>query len=521
MPNERISLRKIKEVLRLHTECRLAGRAIARSLSIAPATVYDYLGRARLANLTWPLPPELDDDGLERLLFPPQAELPTDRAMPDWSYVHQELRRPGVTLLLLWEEYKARHPEDGYQYSRFCDLYREWAHKVDVTMRQHHRAGEKLFVDYAGDRLFVTDRETGQVCPVQLFVAVLGASNYTYAEAHWTQSALDWAGAHMRAFKFFGGVPALLVPDNLKAGVSRACRYEPDLNPTYYEMARHYGTAIVPARVRKPRDKAKAEAGVLLVQRWIVAVLRNRTFHSLNELNTAIRELLDRLNSRPFKKLEGSRLSLFETLEKPALLPLPERRYELATWRKARVNIDYHVELDRHYYSVPYTLARQEVELRITRTIVEVLHRSKRVASHLRSYEAGKHTTLPEHMPAAHQKFLEWTPERLSAWAAKKGEHVERMADAIMEARDHPAQGFRACLGLLRLEKVYGADRLDAACRRALYFGSVGYKVVERILKAGQDERQLPPRAETTEIPSLAHDNVRGAAYYAQEAPHA
>lgn len=520
MPHERISMRKIKEALRLHAESRLSGRAIARSMAIGPATVFDYLARARLANLTWPLPAEFDDASLERLLFPPQGAAPTEHVQPDWGYVHQELRRPGVTLLLLWEEYKARHAEGGYQYSRFCDLYRTWARKVDVTMRQNHRAGEKLFVDYAGDTLGVTDPTTGEIRRAQIFVAVLGASNYTYAEATWTQGTLDWLGSHIRAFSFMGCVPEMLVPDNLKAGVTRPCRYDPDLNPAYYEMARHYGVAIVPARVRKPRDKAKAEVGVQVVQRWILATLRNRVFHSLAEVNAAIRGLLEHLNRRPFKKLDGSRQSIFETVERPALKPLPAQRYELADWRKARVGLDYHVELTRHYYSVPYTLARQEVELRFTPTTVEILHGGLRVASHARSFDRGRHTTLPEHMPKSHQKFLEWTPERITAWAAKKGGHVERMTQAIMEFRDHPVQGFRACLGLLRLEHIYGAERLDAACRRALHYQSVGYKSVERILKAELDKQPLP-EAPGQAPPWVDHENVRGPAFFSQEVTHA
>ena len=365
MPNERISMRKIKEVLRLHADCKLPGRVIARSLAIAPATVYDYLARARLANLTWPLPPDLDDQALERRLFPPQVGLPTERAQPDWNHVHQELRRPGVTLQLIWEEYKARHGDDGYQYSRFCDLYRGWTRRVDVTMRQQHRAGERVFVDYAGDTVPVVDAETGEVRRAQIFVAVLGASSYTFAEATWTQKTPDWIASHMRAFAFFGGVPEIVVPDNLKAGVTRADRFDPDIAPAYHEFARHYGTAVVPARARKPRDKAKAEAGVLLVERWILAVLRNQTFFSLVELNQAIRRLLERLNAKPFKKLPGSRLSAFEELEKPLLRPLPGQRYEVAELRKARVHsADYHVELLGHYYSVPYALVGKEVELR-------------------------------------------------------------------------------------------------------------------------------------------------------------
>ena len=515
MPNVRLSMRKTREVLRLHAECRLSGRAIARALNISPATVGDYLARAKLANLTWPLPEELDDERLERLLFPPQSELPAHRAVPEWPVIHAELRRPGVTLQLLWEEYKASHPKDGYQYSQFCARYREWAKAVDVTMRQQHVAGQKLFVDYAGDTLPVTDPHTGEVRRAQIFVAVLGASNYTYAEATWSQDIPDWIGAHVRAFEFFGGVPALVVPDNLKSGVIRPCRYDPDLNPAYQEMGRHYGTAVVPARVRKPRDKAKAEAGVLLVERWILAVLRNQRFFSLAELNQAIRRLLERLNERPFKKLDGSRKSLFESVEKPALMPLPATRHEVASWKKARVNVDYHVELAYHRYSVPFTLARQEVELRFTATTVEILHNSRRVASHPRSYERGRYTTLPEHMPPAHQKFLEWTPERITAWAAKKGGHVAEMTEAIMGHRDHPAQGYRACLGLLRLERKHGAERLDAACRRALHYGTYSYTSVERILKQGLEALPLPTPTEPS--PSPAHANVRGAGYYAQE----
>lgn len=514
-------MRKIKEVLRLHAECRLAGRAIARSLAIGPATVYDYLARARVANLTWPLPDGLDDSGLERLLFPPQVELPGDRAMPDWSHIHQDLRRPGVTLQLLWEEYKARCPEHGYQYSRFCDLYREWARCVDVTMRQQHRAGERLFVDYAGDTVAVIDPETGEVRRAQIFVAVLGASSYTYAEATWSQKVPDWIGSHLRTFAFIGGVPMLVVPDNLKAGVKRPDRYDPDIAAAYHEMARHYGTAIVPARVRKPRDKAKAEAGVLLVERWILAALRNQRFFSLVELNMAIRQLLERLNRKPFKKLPGSRLSVFEELEKPVLKPLPVQRYEVAEIRKARVHsADYHVELLGHYYSVPYTLVRQEVELRYTPTTVEVLYRGNRVASHARSYARGKHTTLPEHLAPAHQKYLEWTPERITSWAAKTGPHVAAMAEAIMASRDHPVQGFRACLGLQHLERPFGAERLDAACRRALHFRAVGYASVERILKAGLDTQPLPPRGADSP-PAPDHENVRGGAYYAADTHHA
>lgn len=517
MPNTRISMRKIKEVLRLHWECKQSGRAIARSLSVSPNTISDYLARARVANLKWPLPDDLDDEALERLLFPPPQEAGPTRTPPDWAYIHKELHRPGVTLQLLWEEYKTNQP-DGYQYSQFCEHYRRYSKHLDVSMRQTHKAGDKLFVDYAGPTVPVTDRHTGETFGAQIFVAVLGASNYTYAEATPSQELEFWIGAHVRALEFFGGVPMAIVPDNLKSGVTKACRYEPDLNPTYHDFSRHYGTAIIPARARKPKDKAKVEAGVLLVERWILAALRNRTFFSLAELNAEIQHLLTRLNDKPFKKLEGCRRSLFLSVEKSVLRPLPSTRYELAEWKKCRVGVDYHVEIARHYYSVPYQLAQQVVEVRVTASVVEILHRGKRVASHPRSREQGRHTTIPQHMPPDHQRYLEWTPERILSWARKKGPQVEQMATAIMDSRDHPVQGIRSCLGILRLEKAYGADRLNAACRRALHFGSRSYKSVEAILKNGLDGRPLP--VTTTAEPPLTHDNIRGAGYYTEENEH-
>lgn len=516
MPNERIHMRKIREVLRLHSDCQLPGRAIARSLALSPNTVSRYLSKIRVANLSWPLPDGMDDDTLERLLFPPQADLPPPetRPKPDWAYIHKELRRKGVTLQLLWEEHRAQNP-DGYQYSQFCELYRHWTKRIDPRMRQHHKAGEKLFVDFAGQTVPITEPATGEIRQAQIFVAVLGASNYTYAEACWSQDVPTWVALHVHAFEFFGGVPEIVVPDNLKSGVTRPNRYEPDINATFQNLARHYGTAIIPARVRKPRDKAKVEGGVLIVERWILAALRNQTFFTLPDLNAAIRTLLQRLNTRPFKKLDGNRESAFLALDKPALRTLPDARYEVDEWSRARVNIDYHIAIDRHYYSVPYTLVRQEVEIRTTQTTIEILHRGTRIASHPRSFKPGHHSTLPEHMPPNHLRFLEWTPERLVAWAQKKGPHAAQLVQAIMDSRDHPQQGFRAGLGILRLEKTYGTERLEAACRRALRFQAYSYKNVEAILKNGLDARPLPSTAENQD-PPLQHDNVRGAGYYTE-----
>jgi transposase len=375
-------MRKIYLVLRLFFEAGLSIRAVARSIKASPSTVGDYIRRAKAAGLGWPLPEGMDERALEAKLFPPPKATSIARPLPDWSTVHQELRRKGVTLALLWHEYKTEQPE-GLQYSWFCERYRAWSRHLDVVMRQEHRAGEKLFVDYAGHTVPVVNRETAELREAQVFVAVLGASNYTFAEATWTQSLPDWCASHVRALRFFGGATELVVPDNLRAAITQPHRYEPDANPTYQDLAEHYGMAILPARVRRPRDKSKVEVGVQLVERWILAALRHRVFFSLAELNTAISELLHRLNERPFNKLPGSRRSLFESLDQPALKPLPSDAYLYAEWKKVRVHIDYHVEVDRHYYSVPYTLVGKQLHARFSAATVEVFHRGVRVASHV------------------------------------------------------------------------------------------------------------------------------------------
>lgn len=513
MPTERLSMRKIQEVFRLKFVCGLSDRQIARSCSIARSTVGEYLRRFTAAGLSWPLPPGLDVGELERLLFPQSPVVAvSDRPVPLWAHIHQELRRKGVTLALLWEEYQSTHPQ-GYRYSWFCDLYRAWAGKIDLVMRQEHRAGEKLFVDYAGQTVPIVERFTGEILfYAQIFVAVMGASNYTYAEATRTQTLPDWVGAHVRAFAFLGGVPEIVVPDNLKSGVTKPCRYEPDINPTYHAMAAYYETVVIPARVKKPKDKAKVEAGVLLVERWILAALRNRTFTSLTELNEAIRRLLDRLNGRPFQKLPGSRRSMFETLDRPALRSLPAAPYVYEEWSRARVGIDYHVDVDGHFYSVPSSLVRKQVDIRITAGTVEVLFKSHRVASHARSFLKGKPTTLTEHMPSSHRRYAEWTPERIRCWAATVGPQTEAHVLAIMEHRTHPEQGFRAALGIMRLFKQYGTDRLEAACKRASKYRLYSYKGVANILKTGAD--RLDDRKSTPANPPIVHDNIRGPEYY-------
>lgn len=505
-------MRHVREVLRLKWACGLSDRKIAYSLQLSRPTVADYVRRAHTAGLSWPLSEALDDGALERLLFAKAAPMPlAKRPLPDWARVHQERQRKGVTLLLLWQEYKAETPE-GLQYSQFCEAYRQWAGTLDLVMRQPHRAGETLFVDYAGQTVPVVNALTGEVRPAAIFIAVLGASNYTFAEATWSQRLPDWISSHVRTFAALGGVPQIVVPDNLKAAVRRPHRYEPTLNRTYADLAQHYGVAIVPARPVRPRDKAKVEVGVQVVERWILARLRHQTFFSLAELNTAIAALLLHLNQRPFKKLPGSRQSLFASLDRPALRPLPDHPYEYAEWKLVRVNIDYHVEVDGHYYSVPYRLVTPQLDARLSAHVVELFSKGQRVASHPRSALKGRHSTITAHMPKAHQQYADWTPQRLVRWATTAGEATARVVETILTTRPHPQQGFRACLGLMRLGKHYGAARLEAACQRALRLGACSYKSLESILKHDLDQQPLPgpPPA----APVIAHSNIRGAQYY-------
>lgn len=506
-------MRHIREVLRLKFEHQLTNRQIARSCAIARSTVADYLGRAKAAGLSWPLPEEWDNGRLEAALFPDHRQGPSEgRPLPHFATVHEELRsRKHVTLQLLWEEYKQNYPE-GYQYSQFCERYRRWSKKLDLVLRQPHRAGEKLFVDWAGDKVPIVDPKSGEATAASIFVAVLGASNYTFAETSLKEDLPSWIGSHVRALNYLGGCPKVLVPDNTKTGVTHPCRYEPDLNPTYLEFAEHYGLAVIPTRPGKARDKAKAEAGVLLVERWILAALRKRTFFSLAEVNEAIGELLERLNHRPFRKLVGSRREWFEKLDRPLLDPLPENPFSFGEWKKATVHIDYHIELDYHYYSVPYRLVGQVLESRLTATTVEVFHQGRRVASHARSYVRGTATTLEEHRPPAHRRYLQWTPERFVQWAGKVGPATAAVVEKILNSRRYPEQSFRSCLGVISLGKSFGEARLEAACSRALRLEACSYKSIKSILKTGLDREGDPEPLPTR--PPLVHANVRGPEYF-------
>ncbi|MBW1895168.1 MAG: IS21 family transposase [Deltaproteobacteria bacterium] len=505
-------MRKIREILRLKYECNLTDRQIAKSCFVARSTVANYLSRTKLAGLKWPVPENLSDTDIYNLMYKSRSNRTVNkRNMPQMEYIHNELKKKGVTLQLLWYEYKQNNP-GGYQFSYFCELYQNWAKKLDIALRQRHNAGEKLFIDYAGHTVSVHDPKTGKITNAQIFIAVLGASNYTFAEATPSQALPYWIKSHIHAFEFFKGVPQILVPDNLKSGITHPSRYEPDVNPTYNDMALHYGTAVVPARPRKPKDKAKAENAVKFVESWIMAALRNHTFFSFAELNKAIAQKLTELNNKKFQKLETTRREMFEKIDKPALKPLPVAGYEYAEWKKARINIDYHIEFDRHYYSVPYQLRKEQVDIRFTDTTVEVLFKNKRVASHLRNYKKGAFTTYREHMPKSHQQYLEWTPSRIIKWAGKNGPETAQLVMGIMDSRRHPEQGFRACLGVMRLGKRYSNERLEKACERAIAIKSYSYKSVESILKKGLDK--VPLQKEPDPTNPIDHFNIRGTQYY-------
>ncbi len=505
MAQERLSLRKIREILRLKFEAQLTDLAISQAVGVARSTVQECLSRARAAGVSWPLPAGLDEAGLQARLYrrePPVVRHP----LPDFAVLQAELAQPGVTRLLLWQEYKAVHP-DGWQYSVFCERYRRWLSTQSMVLRQAHAPGDKLFVDYAGQTVPVIERRTGEARPAQIFVGVLGCSNYTFAEATWTQALPEWLGSHVRALNFIGGCPAAIVPDNLRSGVSRSHRYEPDINPAYQDLAEHYHLAILPARVKKPRDKAKVEGGVLIVERWILARLRNRTFFSLAELNAAIAALLVELNTRPFQKLEGCRRSRFEALDRPALRALPARAYEFARWKQAKVHPDYHIEVERAYYSVPFKLIWQRVDVRLTDTTLEVFHQGQLVAAHPRAQRKGEFVTLAAHRPAGHQAVIEQSHARLLARALAIGPATTDLIRLQAQLKRHPEQALRSAQGILRLATDFSPTQLDAACARALTLKAYSYRAVRALITAAP----VNPVA----VPVLpVHVNVRGEDYF-------
>jgi len=509
MPTPGVSMRKIKTIIRLHFEAKLSQHQIASSLQLSVGVVNKYIKRAISVGLTWPLPAEYEDEEkLQARLKPATGTTSriSQRAI-DFANIHRELQRRSVTLQLLWEEHKATTAQP-ISYNHFCLLYRVWKNRQPGSMRQTHKAGDKAFVDYAGQTIDIINPDTGEICAAQIFVGILGASNYTFVEATWTQQLPDWIASHRRMLEFFGGVPALIVPDNLKSAITKACRYEPDVNPVYADFIEHYGTAVLPARPYKPKDKAKAENAVLIAERWIMARLRNSTFVGLTELNQAIQKLLHDLNSRPFKKLPGSRISAFVDIDKPALRPLPVRPYEYAHFKKARVHIDYHIELEKHYYSVPYQLIGKEIELRFTAERIACWHQGKQIALHVRSYKNGAHTTLAEHMPKSHRKYMEWTPGRFLNWATQIGTATTRLVRHFLECKPHPEQGYRSCLGLLNLSKRFGELRLEKACERAWQLGAKTRRNVNSILSHNLENH--PITHEKIFSPVIYHENLRG-----------
>lgn len=513
MKPKKVTVLRLKDILRLHYQAHLSTRQIARSLNLSRSVVSKYLIRARGAQLQWPLPSDMGEAQLRAILQPKRNGTATALlGVPDFAEMLGELSDKGMTRQLLWEEYAQRHPKNHYSYSRFTVLFRDWRKKQRISMRQIHRAGEKLFVDYAGLTLKIIDSRTGEERPAQMFVSVLGASSYTYAEATWTQSLPDWIGSHVRAFEFYGGVPEIVVPDNLKSAVSKACRYDPELNPSYAQFAAYYQTAVIPARPYKPKDKSKAEVGVQIVERWIMMRLRKIQFFSLAEANQAIRVLLDDLNNRSFKQRPGSRRSQFESIDKPALKTLPGTPYAYRHVVKARAHIDYHVSYDSHHYSVPYRLRGEEVMVHAGEQTITVFYHGKCVAEHPRSRNPSGHTTNTVHMPKAHAKHQEWTPSRFLNWAQSIGPAAQRVVRYQLESRAHPEHGYRACLGILNLVKKYGKIRLEAACLRAEKIGGLHYKNLSSILKTGLDK--LPLETDKQQSLPATHDNVRGADYY-------
>jgi len=515
MPTTPISMKKLKDILRLKYGHKLTHRQIAKSLSISPSAVSRYAAKAAQVGISsWPLDEKWDDPSLKCAFL--QSKPPLKKhSLPNWDEVHDELKsRKYMTLQLLWEEYVEQHPAGAYSYNHYCRMYRKWCKTLRLSMRQTHYAGEKLFVDYCGPTVRIVNPDTGEYRTAQVFVAVMGASNYTYAEATWSQQLEDWITSHVRCFDFLGGVPHVVVPDNLKSGVHKACRYEPDINPTYHQLSEHYDTAVIPARPYKPKDKSKAEVGVQIVERWIMARIRKETFFSLKQLNQRIGELLTWMNNKVMKQYGESRSSLFNRIDKPALKPLPECAYQYTYVKSVKVNIDYHVDVEKHYYSVPYTLVGKKLEAHVTGQLVSLKYEGNTIVSHPRSYLAGRHSTKDMHMPKAHQQ-QKWSVERFEHWAKSIGPNTLALIQSHLTGRKHPEQGYRSCLGLLNLASKYSNERLENACQRALLMRVTRLSGIKNILAKGLDSAPLP-ELQPDILAEIEHHNIRGQQYYQQ-----
>lgn len=519
MSKKRISMRQLREVFRLRYEAEFSIRKISASTKISIGKIQSVLKKAEALNLSWPLPEELDDKQLAHLFYP-QADTSVSKnfEQPDWPSVHQELKKKGLTRQLLWEEYTQQFPNRCYSYSQYCERYDQWRKKQKRSMRQTHKAGEKLFIDYCGPTVSVINSQTGEIKQAQVFVAVFGASNYTFAEATWSQKLKDWLTSHVRALNFFGGTPEVLVPDNLRSGVTKACRYEPELNLSYQQLAAHYQVAVIPARPYKPKDKSKAEVGVQIVERWIIARLRHQTFFSLHELNQGIKGLLTELNKKPFKKLPGNRLQAFEQLDKPALSPLPRHSYEFTEIKIVSVPIDYHVEFEQHYYSVPHALVGERLECHATDKLIQFYFKNKCMTSHVRQFYPGT-STEPGHMPVRHEKHLKWTPEAFLSQAEEIGAEVFIWVKNRLDEDRHVELSYRMCLGVLKLSKSYDKQRLNRACQIANEKHLVQVKNIRSILASNMDKLvedtvvQKVVDFDESQLPQ-SHDNIRGPKVY-------
>ncbi len=502
-------MRQLREVLRLRLHAQLSLRQIRDSLKLSLGAIQKVISKADELSLTWDAIEKLNDQQLiQQFYSTPDTRQSSKFQLPDWIDLYQELKRKGTTKYLLWEEYCQQYPDQHYSYSQYCILYQRWLKKQRRSMRQTHKAGEKLFVDYAGQTVPIVSNVTGEIKTAQIFVAVLGASNYTFCEATWSQKLPDWINSHVRAFDFIGGVPTIVVPDNLKSAVTKACRYDPELNPSYQQLAAHYGTALVPARPLKPKDKAKAEVGVQIIERWILARLRHHTFFSLGELNVCIKALLKEVNTKPFKQLKGTRQQWFDSIDRPALLPLPKQSYQYTDITTVKVNIDYHVQYEDHFYSIPHHLVGEAIELHAKEYIIELYFHNQRITSHARKYYSGM-TTVSEHMPVKHEKHHKWTPGRLMNWAKDIGDEVLLWVKTVLNQRQHPEQAYRVCLGLLNLSRSYPAERLNKACLIANKNSLYKLKHIKDILLSNQDQL-LPENKESLPTLPQAHENIRG-----------
>lgn len=505
-------MRRIKETLRLSFDGKMNQSQVSRALSLARSTVQDYLKRFSQQGMRWEDVVHLSDEELGRLLFPKETDKPR-RAMLDFDYIHNELKRPGVTLQLLWEEYISGQP-DGYRYSQFCKYYRKWQKKLKTWMRQIHVGGEKVFADYSGKKPFIIISHTGEVKHLELFVMSWGASHYLYAEAQPSQELVHWIMGHVRAFEYFGCVPRLVVPDNLKAAVSKACVYDPDVNRSYTELADHYGFGVLPARPGKPKDKAKVETGVQIVQRWILARLRNRIYHSVADLNLAIRELLEEANSRPMQRLGRSRKELFLAVDKPHANPLPASRYVFSRWITASCGFDYHIQVEKHYYSVPYQYYGTQFDVRFNERVVEIFVNRRRIALHQRNLKEYGYTTNEEHLPPKHRGYLQWTPARLINWGCKIGFHTGQLVKAILASKRYPEQGFRPARAVLQLGQSFGNDRLEKAAEIALQHNRIRVREIKEILKKAMNRQ--PDELDQGTVQNIT--NIRGADYFKKKA---